>query len=374
MLVAKCIAACVCGLLAAAPAWSQIVTGSIAGSVEDPSGLRVPAVEVSLVQTATARERKTVSNEQGDFLFTGLDAGAYTLTVAGSDATVYVFDQMDINRLFVYGGSTNNVLRSGYIRNATIDNSKVAGWAALVGGYLQVGTINLTNGGVYSAVNVAPWGSSAIQFAQDDGYGWINIGGGSGTSMLETPSLYMNRPTYASGSAHMTLLDNVVLPHGRRGPLGPLMVASIDHALWFHRPARVDDWLLYVQDSPAAAGARGFARGSIFARDVELPLAALSRATRAKGRGEGRAMDAPTIRAYLAGLLTETTRSFVKDVEALSEAQLHASPGGVAQMSRLLWRSTTRSVNGCRGAVRRSAAAFIRRSVTSRPTQTNRNP
>jgi len=68
----------------------------------------------------------------------------------------------------------------------------------------------------------------------------------------------------------MTLLDNVVLPHGRRGALGPLMVASIDHALWFHRPARVDDWLLYVQDSPAAAGARGFARGSIFARDGTL--------------------------------------------------------------------------------------------------------
>ena len=68
----------------------------------------------------------------------------------------------------------------------------------------------------------------------------------------------------------MTLLDNVVLPHGRRGPLGPLMVASIDHAVWFHRPARVDDWLLYVQDSPAAANARGFARGTIFTRTGEL--------------------------------------------------------------------------------------------------------
>jgi acyl-CoA thioesterase-2 len=68
----------------------------------------------------------------------------------------------------------------------------------------------------------------------------------------------------------MTLLDNVVLPHGRRGALGPLMVASIDHALWFHRPVRVDDWLLYVQDSPAAAGARGFARGTMFTRDGTL--------------------------------------------------------------------------------------------------------
>lgn len=68
----------------------------------------------------------------------------------------------------------------------------------------------------------------------------------------------------------MTLLDNAVLPHGRRGSLGPLMVASIDHAVWFHRPTRVDDWLLYVQDSPAATGARGFARGSIFSRDGVL--------------------------------------------------------------------------------------------------------
>jgi acyl-CoA thioesterase-2 len=48
------------------------------------------------------------------------------------------------------------------------------------------------------------------------------------------------------------------------------MVASIDHAVWFHRPLRVDEWLLYVQDSPAAAGARGFARGTLFARDGTL--------------------------------------------------------------------------------------------------------
>jgi acyl-CoA thioesterase-2 len=68
----------------------------------------------------------------------------------------------------------------------------------------------------------------------------------------------------------LTLLDNIVLPHGRNGALGPVMVASIDHALWFHRVPRVDEWLLYVQDSPAAAGARGFARGTLFARDGTL--------------------------------------------------------------------------------------------------------
>ena len=48
------------------------------------------------------------------------------------------------------------------------------------------------------------------------------------------------------------------------------MAASLDHALWFHRPFRADEWLLYAQDSPNASGARGFARGLIFAADGTL--------------------------------------------------------------------------------------------------------
>ena len=48
------------------------------------------------------------------------------------------------------------------------------------------------------------------------------------------------------------------------------MAASLDHALWFHRPFRADDWLLYAQDSPNLSGARGFSRGLIFARDGTL--------------------------------------------------------------------------------------------------------
>jgi acyl-CoA thioesterase-2 len=47
-------------------------------------------------------------------------------------------------------------------------------------------------------------------------------------------------------------------------------MASIDHAMWFHRTPRVDDWLLYAMDSPSASGARGFARGSIYSRDGQL--------------------------------------------------------------------------------------------------------
>ena len=49
-----------------------------------------------------------------------------------------------------------------------------------------------------------------------------------------------------------------------------MMVASLDHALWFHRDARIDDWLLYDMDSPSAQGARGMTRGLIYSRDGAL--------------------------------------------------------------------------------------------------------
>jgi acyl-CoA thioesterase-2 len=66
------------------------------------------------------------------------------------------------------------------------------------------------------------------------------------------------------------LLDTALMPHGKLARLENLMIASIDHAMWFHRSVRVDDWLLYSTDSPSAGGARGFTRGSVFARDGRL--------------------------------------------------------------------------------------------------------
>ncbi len=66
------------------------------------------------------------------------------------------------------------------------------------------------------------------------------------------------------------LLDTALMPHGTLTPLENLVMASIDHAMWFHRSVRVDDWLLYCTDSPSAGGARGFTRGSLFARDGRL--------------------------------------------------------------------------------------------------------
>jgi acyl-CoA thioesterase-2 len=71
-------------------------------------------------------------------------------------------------------------------------------------------------------------------------------------------------------ASDMTLLDTSLLPHGIGWFDNRIQMASIDHAMWFHRPFRADEWLLYVQDSPSASGARGFNRGLIFSRDGKL--------------------------------------------------------------------------------------------------------
>jgi acyl-CoA thioesterase-2 len=70
------------------------------------------------------------------------------------------------------------------------------------------------------------------------------------------------------------LLDTALKPHGISMISPKLMITSIDHAMWFHRNARVDEWLLYAIDSPSASGARGFTRGSVFARDGRLVASA----------------------------------------------------------------------------------------------------
>jgi len=66
------------------------------------------------------------------------------------------------------------------------------------------------------------------------------------------------------------LLDTSLRPHGASWHAGNLILASIDHAMWFHRPVRLDEWLLCTMDSPSASGARGFARGMLHARDGRL--------------------------------------------------------------------------------------------------------
>jgi acyl-CoA thioesterase II len=68
----------------------------------------------------------------------------------------------------------------------------------------------------------------------------------------------------------MTLLDAALGAHGQSVFHNGLQVASLDHALWFHRPFHADEWLLYAQDSPNSCGARGFARGLLFSHDGRL--------------------------------------------------------------------------------------------------------
>jgi acyl-CoA thioesterase-2 len=81
------------------------------------------------------------------------------------------------------------------------------------------------------------------------------------------PLLHQCVVAYASD---MTLLDTAALPHQISWIDTNYQVASLDHAMWFHREFRADEWLLYVQDSPAAAGGRGFSTGRLFTRDGKL--------------------------------------------------------------------------------------------------------
>ena len=92
---------------------------------------------------------------------------------------------------------------------------------------------------------------------------WLRVDG----DLPDDPLLHVCLMTYASD---MTLLDSVLLAHGLSWADGQTMGASLDHAMWFHRPFRADRWLLYAQESPATSGARGLARGELFTQDGQL--------------------------------------------------------------------------------------------------------
>ena len=92
---------------------------------------------------------------------------------------------------------------------------------------------------------------------------WLRADG----ELPDDPLVHVCLMTYASD---MTLLDSVLLRHGRSWVDGRTSGASLDHAMWFHRPFRTDQWLLYAQESPVAAGARGLARGEVFTQEGEL--------------------------------------------------------------------------------------------------------
>jgi acyl-CoA thioesterase-2 len=92
---------------------------------------------------------------------------------------------------------------------------------------------------------------------------WIRTTG----KLPDDPAIHQCVLAYASD---MSLLDAALVPHGRSLFENDFMGASLDHALWLHRPFRADDWLLYAQESPNMIGSRGFSRGLIFRRDGTL--------------------------------------------------------------------------------------------------------
>jgi acyl-CoA thioesterase-2 len=92
---------------------------------------------------------------------------------------------------------------------------------------------------------------------------WIRADG----SLPDDPLLHACVVVYASD---LTLLDTAVMAHARSWDDDRFMMASLDHAMWFHRPFRADEWLLYHQKSPSAYGARGLAEGFIFRQDGAL--------------------------------------------------------------------------------------------------------
>ncbi len=79
----------------------------------------------------------------------------------------------------------------------------------------------------------------------------------------QSPAIHQALLAYASDFG---LASTAGLPHGVTFFQPGIQVASLDHSIWFHRPVRLDDWMLYAKDSPSAAGARGFNRGQIFTR------------------------------------------------------------------------------------------------------------
>lgn len=105
--------------------------------------------------------------------------------------------------------------------------------------------------------------------------------GGDNLVWLKTPGPLPDDPflhqcilAYATDFSLIdTMLRQHKVPEGR-GPVSASMTASLDHAIWFHAPLRIDDWLLYHQDCPVTGGARGFARGTVYTRDGRLVASA----------------------------------------------------------------------------------------------------
>ncbi len=120
---------------------------------------------------------------------------------------------------------------------------------------------------------IEPHGIEYRRVEKDDLLAPLPREGGSAIWMRAVSPLpdepVIHRALLAYASDH-GLLRAAMVPHGLTFMTGKVRAASLDHAMWFHREFRFDDWLLYVIDSPSASGARGLCRGSVFTRDGTL--------------------------------------------------------------------------------------------------------
>ncbi|HUR40162.1 MAG TPA: acyl-CoA thioesterase II [Verrucomicrobiae bacterium] len=114
---------------------------------------------------------------------------------------------------------------------------------------------------------VKPWNPLAPEKREPVQHIWLRAAG----KLPDDPLLHTCVLAYATD---FNLLSTALLPHGKSWFAPGMIVASIDHALWFHREVRVDDWLLYAMDAPTSQGARGFSRGQIYDRAGRLVCSA----------------------------------------------------------------------------------------------------
>ena len=120
-----------------------------------------------------------------------------------------------------------------------------------------------------SPIDVRSAGPLSVEVSRDpslysgQNYVWLRVK----EQLPDDPLLHVCLMTYVSD---LTLLETVLLEHGVDWFDGRTSGASLDHAMWFHRPFRADQWLLYAQESPIAAGGRGLARGEVYTAAGEL--------------------------------------------------------------------------------------------------------
>ena len=139
-----------------------------------------------------------------------------------------------------------------------------AKWIAEAGELPERVTESMTRPFAIEIRPVDPWNPIAPTPGEPRQTVWFRT---AGPVPDDDPMLHRCLIAYASD---FSLIGTALRPHGRSWHLPTMVVASIDHALWFHREARADEWLLYTMDSPSAQGARGLARGSIYQRNGRL--------------------------------------------------------------------------------------------------------